>query len=253
LDAHGSVRRAYLRHMSFVSAMYAEAEGRAKILGVGEALLWAEPPKRVFARSTLIAAAVVALLAVIGMVITVPRQEPAKLTATPGAEWHFAAGGYDERKSDFLPGSRIVVDAGMVQLTSPGGTRVLLEGPADFVWQERKVTRLRSGQAWLEVPKREIGLTVELAGTRAEDLGTEFGIRVMPGKSEIHVAAGKVRVEPTFGGIRSRELHAGHAIVADAVGHSREIPCESERFVRQLPEVLPYIRWSFDRWEDGGF
>lgn len=253
LDSDPGVRRAYLRHMSFVSAMHAEAEGRAKIHGVGEGLPVIEPPKRVVARSILIAAAVVALLAVIGMLITVPRQVRAKLAATPGAEWHFAAGGYDEAERDFLPGTRIVVEAGLVEMTSPGGTRVLLEGPADFVWRERKVARLRSGQAWFAVPKAEIGFTVELEGARVVDLGTEFGIRAMPAGSEVHVGVGKVRVEPIFGEIRSGELRAGEAVSADVVGHTHGIPCETERFVRRLPEVLPHIRWSFDRWENGGF
>lgn len=253
LDGHESVRRAYRRHMAFVSAMHAEAEGRAKIHGGSDRVPAAEPPRKLFVRSVVIAAALIALLAVIGTLITVPRPEPAELSATPGAVWHFAAGGIDERKGDFLPGTRVVVDGGMVEMISPGGTRVLLEGPADFVWRRPLESKLSRGQAWFAVPKGEVGFTVELEGMRVVDLGTEFGIRAMPGESQVHVAAGKVRVEPEFGEVRPREVHAGEAVAADVVGRTREVPCESGRFVRHLPVALPHIRWSFDREENGAF
>jgi hypothetical protein len=245
LIADPEARRRYREHMAFASALHAEARAVGEIEGCVPGAPVEPRERRVFARSVLAAAAVLALLAGVATWITVPRPDPARVVAGPAASWHFVAGGIDPG-GRLIPGSRVVVAAGMVEMVSRTGTRVVLEAPSDFQWKGPLAGELRDGQAWFAVARGDEGFKVRVGALDVTDLGTEFGLRFRPGGDEVHVGLGRVRVESIFDPKLAVELHAGEAVVAGPTGRTRGIPCRAEEFARQLYDRVPMIRWSFD-------
>ncbi|MCP5548262.1 MAG: FecR domain-containing protein [Akkermansiaceae bacterium] len=251
LRSDPTIRRRFLDHMSFASALHAEA---AAVVGIEGESPWqhALPTKRRdMVHAIIWAAAAVFILALGARLVEVRKPTPPALATGPGTEWSYLSGGLE--KSDFAPDTRIDIRKGTLEITTPTGTRMLLEGPSTLTWHKKGSTSLSSGQAWVAVAKGDEGFSVRLPRIKVTDLGTEFGVSTTPDHDEVHVAVGRVKVDPKFREIRGRELTTGEAITTDAVGRISEIPCDSSRFVRNLPAGPIHIRWSFDGLENGSF
>ena len=94
LRKDAGTREAYLRHMEFAGMLHLKAEAMAELDAVhlrGEET----PPSRQFLRSTLAAAAVIALAAYLATFLILPDPPVASVTEGPNTIWEFESGGLD--------------------------------------------------------------------------------------------------------------------------------------------------------------
>ena len=90
------------------------------------------------------------------------------------------------------------IRSGVLQLEFYGGATVVAEGPAEIELKAIDRIACRSGKLRVQVPPSARGFRVESPAFDLVDLGTEFGMRVVPGqKSEVHVFNGKVELYET--------------------------------------------------------
>ena len=84
------------------------------------------------------------------------------------------------------------------------------------------------------------------------DLGTEFGMVVVPGIAEdVYVLDGEVRVETLFGAKDRKVLEIGDAYRVNENGRLVQAPELTQPFVETLPNTLPYLHFAFDDVTDG--
>lgn len=145
-------------------------------------------------------------------------------------------------------GSAMVADQdlhlreGLVEIHFLSGARAILHGPARFRLQTARRGFLESGSLTAHVPAPAKGFTIHTPTARIVDLGTEIGVSVHRGASEVHVFTGKVEVRPASedgSPATHRELAAGQALRLSLRPNGdpeiREIPVERGRFVRTMP------------------
>jgi hypothetical protein len=89
-------------------------------------------------------------------------------------------------------GSRIALQSGEVRITFESGAQVLLEGPCDFIVDNAMHGTLNRGRLSATVPQRAFGFRIRSPEAEVIDLGTEFGVAVDTGHSEVHVFKGEV-------------------------------------------------------------
>jgi hypothetical protein len=107
-------------------------------------------------------------------------------------------------------GSRIALASGMAKVTFDCGAEVALQGPCDFVVQNRMVGVLRSGRITANVPRRAFSFAILSPQVDFIDLGTSFGIAVgNNGKTQLHVFEGEVLCSPSQpqDGERNKVIH----------------------------------------------
>ncbi len=128
------------------------------------------------------------------------------------------------------------IGAGLVELTFASGVRTVIEGPATFQVLDGNQMRLSRGRLVADVPKGAEGFTVLYPHGRLVDLGTEFGMEVMPdGRSaNFGVFRGEVSLHPRDSSDRSFLLRENDAILAEG-SQLTSIPFVREKFTRQLP------------------
>ncbi len=238
------VRAAYLDHMGQGSALHEMARGWG---GMHEREIEARQPRagRLLLRSTLAAAALLALLAVVGSLIFPAPRVPDEVVAGPDTEWRFSSGGMDEHGM-LLENSRFLLSKGSLRIRTGSGTRMLVEGPADFSLIDRLNGELRHGRAWFDVADGDEGFTVTMPRLKVRDLGTRFGLIAGAEIGQVHVAEGEVEVSSSFGSMPVRVLRAGQAVAADEVGRTSDIDFEDHGFLKELPSAPPSWHWSFD-------
>lgn len=239
-----AVRAGYLDHMGQSSALHEVARGWG---GMHEREIRTRQPRpgRLLLRSTLAAAALLALLAVVGSFIFPAARVPDEVVAGPDTEWRFSSGGLDEHGM-LLENSRFVLSKGSLRIRTGSGTQMLVEGPADFSLIHRLNGELRHGQAWFDVADGDEGFTVTMPRLKARDLGTRFGLIAGAEIGQVHVAEGEVEVSSSFGSMPVRSLRAGQAVAADEVGRMSDIDFEGHGFLKELPTAPPSWHWSFD-------
>lgn len=145
------------------------------------------------------------------------------------------------------PGDHITLERGLLRFTFPSQVEAIIEGPTDLELLSSSEIRLNGGNAWFRVPEAGRGFTVRTDRAKIVDLGTEFGLSFDHEKTvQVHVAQGKVRVEPLAIGAPDVELTDGQAIRIDALGRTREVDYEVRHFRREFTHAIPYLHWSFD-------
>lgn len=83
--------------------------------------------------------------------------------------------------------------AGVLELETRRGARVVIEAPAAFRFESPQRLRLTRGRIAADVPARAKGFTVVTPSGEAIDLGTRFAIDVpTSGEAEVHVFDGEV-------------------------------------------------------------
>jgi hypothetical protein len=94
-----------------------------------------------------------------------------------------------------LPGPH-TLDQGIVELELNGGAQIVLQAPVKFEVMSDNKVELTSGRISANVPHPSKGLTVHSPDLQIVDLGTEFGMDVIPEKkTHVEVFTGQVRAE----------------------------------------------------------
>lgn len=83
--------------------------------------------------------------------------------------------------------------AGVLELATQRGGRVVIEAPASFRFESAQRLRLVHGRVSADIPPAAKGFTVVTPSGEAIDLGTRFAVDVpLTGKAEVHVFSGEV-------------------------------------------------------------
>jgi hypothetical protein len=98
-------------------------------------------------------------------------------------------------ESSILSGEPLKIESGTIELELNAGTKLVVEGPAEWSVDGENRISLRTGKLIARVPQHAIGFTVETPTTTIVDLGTEFGVEVGEhGATEVQVLKGKIDV-----------------------------------------------------------
>lgn len=188
----------------------------------------------------LAAVAVVSLIAAATAVVLVRTTPPAVTFRTsPGSEFstsHLHAGNDAPDGQGLVPGSRLVVSRGTVELDFRSGIRGIVRAPADLTLQREDHLLLEQGTGWFKVPPKAAGFKVSTPDLTLTDLGTEFGIQSQPDfLDEVHVFTGKAEVVTSFGLKAKEVVTAGQARKSESAGGWKEIPPTTKPFLTRLP------------------
>lgn len=131
------------------------------------------------------------------------------------------------------------------------GTRVVIEGPAEFEIRSENEGFLRFGKIFAHVPETARGFKVTASGLKVVDYGTAFGCLVPPeGAPEVHVFSGKV-------GVSQNEASELNLKASEAVrltqGQMQPIPANSSMFIdeEKLAKIeLANTQGQLRRWRD---
>ena len=167
----------------------------------------------------------------------------ATLARVEGVKWKGA-----EPRGLLPSGTRLKAERGLFELRFTGGSRVVVEAPADVEIEGPGRVFLHLGRAVAHVPEQARGFILDSPRGRLVDLGTEFGVAVAPnGNTEVHVLDGMVEASlnqtvPVL--LRESEaLRATH-------GEPMRKRADEGAFVTSMPPVTSrppsYIHWSFD-------
>jgi len=116
----------------------------------------------------------------------------AVLLQTHKAEWEDT--GLPIRPGSTLPPGRLVLKSGYAHLEFYNGATVILEGPAELRLISRTQAFCERGKLRATVPPQAHGFAIGSPSMDLIDRGTEFGMSVGGGKTEVHVFQGQVDV-----------------------------------------------------------
>ncbi|MFC4991453.1 LamG-like jellyroll fold domain-containing protein [Rubritalea tangerina] len=146
------------------------------------------------------------------------------------------------------PGSRLQLEQGSIELTLSSGVKSIILAPADLTLHDYQTLYLNTGLAWFEVGKDAVGFTVKTKELEVVDLGTEFGVHSAPDDyDEVHVFKGSVLAKSLVGNRPQTTLTAGEARKSTLTGGLAAIPAQPKNYLTDLPDQLPFIRWTFDK------
>jgi hypothetical protein len=171
--------------------------------------------------------------------IVAPAVPPAVITATAMNA---------EQSTLALPGmtldsgQELQISNGAVELTFASGSVVVVHGPAKFHVIDQNAMELEDGELTAHVPVAARGFSVAAPGLVVVDRGTDFGVRLVTGKtaSEAHVFSGMVDLtsvdatgQPTAAVVRAV---AGQAFSHDAGATTGPMPVafQPEQFTRDI-------------------
>ena len=215
--------------------------------------------KRRTFRVALVAAAAVVVLSLITMkmfYIDVAQSPALAFETSPGTQFTLTHSSSDEALTGMVmeKGSRLQLRQGTVELEFASGVKSIIIAPADLTMHGDDQLYLNEGIAWFHVPEQAIGFRVKTKDLDIVDLGTEFGVlAIRDNHDELHVIKGKVKVTTTRVRKESATLIAGEARRIDPIGRLDTIPSTPNVFLTSLPKSLPYLHWSFNEVESGGF
>ncbi len=145
----------------------------------------------------------------------------AVLTRIVDAEWDGPEGG--PRLDAALSPGWLRLRAGLAQVEFHGGTRVLVEGPAELRLVSAGEAFVRSGRLTALVPPQGRGFRLGTPQSPIVDRGTSFGVLVGPSGTEVHVFSGEVEV--------GREsLKSGEGLAVEDEGEPRRFPADPSGF-----------------------
>jgi hypothetical protein len=175
-------------------------------------------------------------------------EDVGRITKISGAS--FAWGGRDGSKfveGDPIPSGQYRLTSGILEVMLDNGALIVIESPASFDLRSGSIIGFDSGRMVARIRDGVKGFTVETPHAYAEDLGTEFAIRVEEDRiDEFHVFDGEVIIRPKTGRRdRTLRLRQGYAVRID---HSTATPVgidlAEDHFIRRLsgPENDTYGR-----------
>ncbi len=133
----------------------------------------------------------------------------AKITSGQGQRWA-DAGLAMPPSLDLQEGQVLDLEGGLVEVVFLNGTRVILEGPVRFTAQSFDRGYLHRGKLVAQVVDSPDGFVVQTPKVTIVDLGTEFGVDVLPSETtEVQVFQGAVEATPNRPGGKRVRLTAG--------------------------------------------
>jgi hypothetical protein len=155
---------------------------------------------------------------------------------------------------------------GIAKILYDNGVEVVLEGPVEFELTSLMDMGLTYGRAYTRVPETGTGFTIVTDNSRIIDLGTEFGVYVSQGNTEVHVLKGRTTL---VAGSQDRarqvvDISKGQArMIRDGDSHIQEIEIKKDYFVRQIDSKrnaiwkgsslnLAYLAAGGDGFKDSG-
>jgi hypothetical protein len=121
-------------------------------------------------------------------------------------------------------GQSLKIESGTIELALNAGTRLIVEGPADWSIDGDNSATLIAGKLSAKVSPRAVGFTLDTPTTQIVDLGTEFGVEVdESGQTDISVYTGNVTLQPKSAGNLPRP------IITLRAGQSKRVASVSAR------------------------
>ncbi len=149
-----------------------------------------------------------------------------------------------------MPGTRLELVAGLVEIACDAGATLVVEGPASFQLAGGSAARLDRGKATVSLAAREEGgpaavarFTLTTPSATVTDLGTAFGVIVGDdGETVVSVFDGIVDLLPHGGAAKPLRLAAGEGGgVAAAAAVATPRPPPAEPFTRSVPRQPPSL------------
>lgn len=244
LRANSEARETYREYLHLHHALRFSARGVNSLRVVPMDQVVERRQRRLMKQAGMAAAAVLVLGALLmSLILFQPEKATLTFTASPGTDLVVShrLDGEDLPEGQTLePGSRLILNSGVVELEFASGVRSIVRGPADLTLLREDLLDLEHGTAWFHVPKKAIGFQVRTPELVLTDLGTKFGlISVADSPDEAHVFTGKVEVTSRHG-LKQREvIEAGHALVVEPSGSWKVTALRSDHFLTERPENVP--------------
>lgn len=140
--------------------------------------------------------------------------------------------------------------SGLAQVVFYSGARLVIEGPAELQIISPTEASCRAGRLTAVVPPQARGFRVATPQMDVTDRGTEFGLEVQEGATELHVFQGEVEFLPV-GGTAKRSLQEGSGAVAESSRPPRLIAANPPQFrsLFELRDRLAAAETSrFEKW-----
>lgn len=156
------------------------------------------------------------------------------------------------REDGWLKNGLLEIESGKARIVFNSGASAMIEGPAELSIESSNRVFLQSGRLTAEVPPPASGFTVNTPRLNAVDIGTRFGVEVLPnGDSELHVMQGSVEASRTSGNSETVLVEEGLALVADSRTRNglEPVPYAGDNFVMtigRVPVPVPALRYTFD-------
>lgn len=126
---------------------------------------------------------------------------------------------------------KLMLVEGMARIDFYGGAQIILQSPAEIDFISQGKVYISRGKLVAKVGRDAIGFIVDTPDTKMLDLGTEFGVEVFRGGTEVHVFEGEVAVYP--GNSEDKILvEQGQARQVDYNGSVKDLPANEFTFVR---------------------
>lgn len=244
LEAEFSVdsgaRQEYYDRLALSVALEAEA-GAASDTG-SEIVEMPAPARRWIPAFAAIAAVLVALAAVVGVLMKLPSGKSGAQVATAPVE---------EKASGFavlagqaaavwknttpladgalLPSGTLKLASGIAQIELFSGVTVIVEGEAEFEIVSPMEMTVARGKVRARVPEPAHGFRIHTTEGEVVDLGTEFALNVSAKQSEVHVLDGEVEWHPRAEPMQ--KMVKGEALTWSADGKGATLTADAAGFV----------------------
>ena len=126
--------------------------------------------------------------------------------------------------------------SGVAQVKFESGVTLLLEAPAEIELISRERAKLNAGRVVAKVPDQAIGFTLISAAATFVDLGTEFGVEVLPGgEAIVTVLEGEVAL------VRDKAINSGRSQTLQ-VGATRTVSADGRKVAKRSFDESYFIR-----------
>ena len=255
LVSSAEARKVYHEYMGFVAVLQHEAQTQAEknLLPI----LPGSGRKRVrknFSRAMIYAAAIILIAAVVAKFVMAPEAVPyARVIASADVVWDLTQGDVGENTPPnvITPGSIIHVQRGVLNISLPDDTELIVEGPAKLRFPESLYQpELERGRLWIDSDFGETPFSVVTGEYLLKDIGTRFGVFAEE-NLEVHVFEGKVQVINRKSNEELATLEARDAISVASAGKSFVIPLISGPFpTKELTSSQIRLTYDFSNEND---
>ena len=153
----------------------------------------------------------------------------ATLTSEVNAKWIDEDSVLEEDGS--IRTGKLILAKGMARIDFYGGAQIILQSPAEVEFISQDKVFISGGKLVAKVGRDAIGFIVDTPDTKTLDLGTEFGVVVSRGNTEVHVFEGEVAIYP--GDSEEKILvEQGQARQVDYNGGVKDMSAKESAFVR---------------------